>query len=131
MKAIALPIEVKVKVVVVIAVEVVFGGAEGVAVIVVGGIGGEVGCGGEGGKYEEDYEEGDGEFHGFGVCCFLFCSESILAERKGLCLGLMGKNSDRKGCFEKEALAIIFCEQIFNVINNIKNKFVLKRYLFL
>ena len=36
MKAIALPIEVKVKVVVVIAVEVVFGGAEGVAVIVVG-----------------------------------------------------------------------------------------------
>lgn len=36
MKAIALPIEVKVKVVVVIAVEVVFGGAEGVAVAVVG-----------------------------------------------------------------------------------------------
>lgn len=36
MKAIALPIEVKVKVVVVIVVEVVFGGAEGVAVIVKG-----------------------------------------------------------------------------------------------
>ena len=94
MKAIALPIEVKVKVVVVIAVEVVFGGAEGVAVIVVGGIGGEVGCGGEGGKYEEDYEEGDGEFHGFGVCC---CFGSILAERKGVERRLMGKNNDRKG----------------------------------
>ena len=117
MKAIALPIEVKVEVVVVIVVEVVLGGAEwvafgggawgeggvadpggggaeGVAVIVKGWEGGEISCGGEGGKYEEDYEEGDGEFHGFGVCCFLFCSESILAERKGLCLGLMGKNND-------------------------------------
>ena len=108
MKAIALPIEVKVKVVVVIAVEVVFGGAEGVAVIVVGGIGGEVGCGGEGGKYEEDYEEGDGEFHGFVVCCFLFCSESILAEGKGVERRLVGKNNDRKGCFEKRSAGYYF-----------------------
>ena len=36
-----------------------------------------------------------------------------------------------RDALKKEALAIIFCEQIFNVINNIKNKFVLKRYLFL
>lgn len=31
------------------------------------------------------------------MCCFLFCSESILAEGKGVERRLVGKNNDRKG----------------------------------